>query len=210
MRTHGIGGLQSTPKKEPKEGGSSSTPSKAGRSTKKRKLEEIDDEAGDIDEPIKGEVKHEVKSEIASHVKAELGLGSLASLPSVLEHRASQATPDDDDDDDVQIVSATERHPDPYASERAHSHSPASHMAMPGLSTFDYATNMFSPHQMTATMARPSLPRLGHGHPTPYGFPANPTWYHPQQHHGSTSGYYWPSIAVPSSEGHQHEEHHNA
>lgn len=41
------------------------------------------------------------------------------------------------------VVSATEQQPDPYASERVHGHSPASHMAMPGLPTYDDATNMF-------------------------------------------------------------------
>lgn len=202
MRTHGIGGLQGTPKKEPKEGSSSSTPSKASRRTKKRKLQEVDDEAGDIDEPIKGEVK----SENASNVKTELGPGSLASLPSVSEPQPSQATPDDDDE--VLIVSATERKPSAYGSERAHSQSPAPHMAMPGTHTFDYGTNMFSPHQMSTTMTRPSFARPGHGHPLPYGFPANPTWYHPQQHHGSISGYYWPTMAAPTPEGHQHEGSH--
>lgn len=207
MRAHGIGSLQGTPKKEPKEGGSSSATSKASRATKKRKLEEVDDDAGDIDEPIKGEVKHEVKSELASTVKAELGPGSLSSLPSVSEPQPSQATPDDDDD--VLIISATERQPDAYRSERAHSQPPASHMVIPGIHTFDCGTDIFSPHQMSTTITRPSLTRPGHGHPLPYGFPANPTWYHLQQHHGLTSGYYWPTMTAPSSEGH-HEGNRNA
>ncbi|KAI1139712.1 hypothetical protein F5Y05DRAFT_411898 [Hypoxylon sp. FL0543] len=199
MKAHGIsasGGVKK--EKEPKD-------SKDGikRPSKKRKLAAVDEEAGDVDEPIKAEVKGEVKTEDSIAVKAEqenAGGGATAAVPTVAS--TNEATPmaatvqpsispstnaqNDEDDDEVLVISATEKRDDGYGSvysngghhhshTHSHSHSPAP--MIPGIHSFDYAANIGFPPQMSTPT------RIASPNTLPFGFPPN-AWMYPHDAHG--------------------------
>ncbi|KAI1210580.1 uncharacterized protein F4807DRAFT_466961 [Annulohypoxylon truncatum] len=194
MKAHGIGSASSVKKesKDSKEGVKTrATPSK------KRKLAAVDEDAGDVDEPVKKEIKGEVKTEDSIAVKAEqenggsattiaLGATSINGIASVGQASSSPSTnaQNDEDDDEVLVICATEKRDDGnvpvygggHHHSHSHSHSPAP--MIPGIHSFDYAANVGFPQQFptpTAT-ARMSSPHNSH----PYGFPPS-TWIYP--HH---------------------------
>ncbi|KAI1764317.1 hypothetical protein GGR53DRAFT_466444 [Hypoxylon sp. FL1150] len=125
MKAHGItlgGGTGA--KKEPKD----TKEGVKGRASKKRKLAAVDEDAGDVDEPVKTEVKGEVKTEDLIGVKAEQENGGVATIPSVAvpangsepsvqppnatspsATTAAAAAANNEDDDEIQVISATER-----------------------------------------------------------------------------------------------------
>ncbi|KAL7624403.1 hypothetical protein AAE478_005967 [Parahypoxylon ruwenzoriense] len=131
MKAHGIttnggGGGVKKESKDSKEG------VKSRASNKKRKLAAVDEDAGDIDEPVKTEIKGEVKTEDAIAVKAEQeNAGGVpasavfgATTPTLASGQPtgqnSSTSPssnapnsgngnDDDDDDEVLVISATEK-----------------------------------------------------------------------------------------------------
>ncbi|ETS79514.1 hypothetical protein PFICI_09367 [Pestalotiopsis fici W106-1] len=206
MKAHGIGpnGIAGTasPKKAAikKEKGAGKSPAK------KRKLEEVDENAGDDDEPIKdenikGEVKSEVKCEVkfedAMNVKLEHGSGGMAITDTGAPNStlSSSHGNDEDDDDDVLVVSATERSSSgnvpAYGSSDHHHHH--HHMSMstqhiPSIhSPFDYATNMGFPLQTTPTSTMMTtttmMPRSSSGNPLPYGFAPSPYAHSHDGHH---------------------------
>ncbi|KAI0856312.1 hypothetical protein F4860DRAFT_518930 [Xylaria cubensis] len=169
--------------------------------SKKRKLEEVNEDEDDIDEPVKSEpkVKGEVKNEDAivksEHTNNDLLSATPLHCPSSQSQSASSSTntPIDDDDDEVLFVSANEKRSIPNtqcheADDRpSQTHSPLP--TVPGIQSVDYAANMSFPQQLAAT--RPSsLPQLT---PTTtmltpsnsfsYGYPPT-TWVIPHNHHG--------------------------
>ncbi|KAI1734933.1 hypothetical protein F4680DRAFT_436935 [Xylaria scruposa] len=141
------------------------------RPAKKRKLEEVNDDEEDIDEPIKSEpkVKGEVKYEDAI-VKFEHPNDDLPSATS-LHHPSSQSqsassstnTPIDDDDDEVLFVSANKKPIIPntqcHEADRCPSQTHSPLPTVTGIQSVDYAANMSFPQQLAAP--RPSsLPQL--------------------------------------------------
>ncbi|KAI1097116.1 hypothetical protein F4804DRAFT_339528 [Jackrogersella minutella] len=194
MKAHGIspsGSMKKEPK-DTKEGVKTRTPNK------KRKLAEVDEEAGDVEEPIKTEIKGEVKTEESIAVKPEQdnvsgenvampGATPVSTGPPMSEPITSPSTnaQNDEDDDEVLVISATERRDDGsvpvyggIGHHHSHSHSPAP--MIPGIHSFDYAANTSFPQQV-ATPARMSSTHSSF----PYGFPSNP-WMYP---HHDTHGY---------------------
>ncbi|KAI1461076.1 hypothetical protein F4805DRAFT_477470 [Annulohypoxylon moriforme] len=196
MKAHGIGSVGSLKKesKDSKEGVKTrTTPSK------KRKLAAVDEDAGDVDEPIKKEIKGEVKTEDSIAVKAEQENGSSAvalasgavpingiAPPGQTSSSPSSNARNDEDDDDVLVICATEKRDDGsvpvygggHHHSYSHSHSPAP--MIPGIHSFDYTANIGFPQQIqlpapTTTMRMSSPPN-----PLPYGFPPS-TWIYP--HH---------------------------
>ncbi|KAI0008455.1 hypothetical protein F4779DRAFT_618556 [Xylariaceae sp. FL0662B] len=189
MKAHGIApGSSASVKKESKD---TKEPAKSRAPNKKRKLAAVDEDAGDIDEPVKSEVKGEVKNEDAITVKAELENSGVAPAPGTTPANAptpqpGTATPSssaqNDDDDEIFLICATEKRDDGHVPvyggghHYSHSHSPTP--AIPGIHSFDYAANMGFPQQMTpATRMAPSHNSL------PYGFPAG-NWMYPHDAHG--------------------------
>ncbi|KAI2617346.1 hypothetical protein GGR54DRAFT_640998 [Hypoxylon sp. NC1633] len=204
MKAHGItppgatGGL----KKEAKD-------SKDGiksRANKKRKLAAVDEDAGDVDEPVKTEIKGEVKTEDLINVKAEQenGGGATAAVPSAPPvdgviapigqpttiSPSTNAQNEDDDDDEVLVISATEKRDDGSSQVygdgahhhlHSHSHSPAP--MIPGIHSFDYAANMGFPQQMNPTRMMSSTRMTASHNSIPYGFPPSP-WMYPHDTHG--------------------------
>ncbi|KAI0378363.1 hypothetical protein F5Y04DRAFT_283877 [Hypomontagnella monticulosa] len=203
MKAHGIttsGGVVGV-KKETKD----SKDSKDGikrTPNKKRKLATVDEDAGDIDEPVKTEIKGEVKTEDLMAVKTEQesGVGATAAVPNAA---AGNGTPlvgqpstspsagaqnNDDDDDEVLVVCATEKRNDAnapvygggghhhhHSHSHSHSHSPAP--MIPGIHSFDHAANIGFPPQMAPSMRMTSTDSL------PYGFPPA-AWMYPHDTHG--------------------------
>ncbi|KAI1381472.1 hypothetical protein F4677DRAFT_440688 [Hypoxylon crocopeplum] len=199
MKAHGIttpGGASGL-KKEAKDSKDGIKP----RTPKKRKLAEVDENAGDVDEPVKTEVKGEVKTEDSIAVKAEQENGGGATAATAVPGAppvdgaapvdqsstspSANAQNDDDDDDEVFVICATEKRDDGGASAyngsghhhtHSHSHSPAP--MIPGIHSFDYAANMGFPQQMsTPTRMASSTNSL------PYEFTPNP-WMYPHDAHG--------------------------
>ncbi|KAI0831565.1 hypothetical protein F5Y06DRAFT_301601 [Hypoxylon sp. FL0890] len=196
MKSHGISTSGSVKKEKDSKEGVKRAPNK------KRKLAAVDEDAGDVDEPVKTEVKGEVKTEDSIAVKAEQenAGGATAAVPSVSPNNeaapmAATVQPDispstnaqnDEDDDDVLVISATEKRDDGYAPvygsgghhhshSHSHSHSPAP--IIPGIHSFDYAANIGFPPQMTAPT------RMASPNSLPYGFPPN-AWMYPHDAHG--------------------------
>ncbi|KAI5918967.1 hypothetical protein F4810DRAFT_724968 [Camillea tinctor] len=162
--------------------------------SKKRKLAAVEEEAGDIDEPVKAEVKGEVKSEVkledAVNVKPERPNDDLA-MPPPAGGLTNDSTAIDDDDDEILVVSVTEKHdttpPSPYSGghHHHHIHHPYPHHhhsyslaapTIPGIHSFDYATaaNMgFPQHQQdharlqSLPASSPSSTRTMTNSPTP-------------------------------------------
>ncbi|KAH6645976.1 hypothetical protein BKA67DRAFT_540969 [Truncatella angustata] len=219
MKAHGIGtngnSGSSAPKKSPvkkEKGGDSSKPA-----SKKRKLKEVDENAPDEDEPIKGEVKSEIKFEDAINVKIEQSNGGVAvmaapasTLPTPHEalERVSQ-----DDDDEVLVISATEKKSDGSLSvyggdnHHHHHHTHMSAQHIPGFHSFDYAANMGYPLQtappMSPMMTMPAVSRPSSGNVLPYGFTPSPFG-----HNHNTPGFFWHGqhMMARQSEGHHMEE----
>ncbi|CAJ2510967.1 Uu.00g065920.m01.CDS01 [Anthostomella pinea] len=210
MKAHGIapsgatGTIKKEGTKEPKE-------TKPRAANKKRKLAAVEDDVGDIDEPVKAEkskVKGEVKFEDAITVKTERpndGGMTPTATPGEQQQRLSQSqtatftsnTSPNDDDDEVFLISATQRQ-DPGSSDpvfgsghhhshsHSHSHPHSPNPIIPGIHTFDYATNMGFPQQLQPPPPRtPSSPTTASvmSNSFPYGFtPTN--WMYPHGSHG--------------------------
>ncbi|ORY64472.1 uncharacterized protein BCR38DRAFT_485618 [Pseudomassariella vexata] len=205
LRAHGIanGGTSSkTPVKKEDGPATPATLTKKPRTTKKRKLAAVDENAGDVDEP---KVKGEVKSEDASTVKLEQGNGVLASIPAAVSNSFEEtpAAVAAADDDDVLLISATERRPNSIpacSSSGDHHHSP--NPMIPGCHSFDCAANMGFSTQTSPMMATTMLSltsRPSHSHQThPYGFGTSVSspWFH--THDGS--GIYWQNTAPENKE----------
>ncbi|KAF2972323.1 hypothetical protein GQX73_g1350 [Xylaria multiplex] len=171
---------------------------KANRAVKKRKLEEVNEDEGDTDEPIKAEprVKGEVKNEDAI-VKPECANSdTLNATP--LHSSSSQSEPTltstntqtDDDDDEVLFVSATEKRSisemPTYFSDHRQSQVHSPFPAIPGIQSMNYAANKSFPQQLAAPhMSPPPTPTMATTIPTssfPYGFTPN-TWVFPHESH---------------------------
>ncbi|KAI1852665.1 hypothetical protein JX266_002206 [Neoarthrinium moseri] len=229
MKAHGItsspaggsGGSPRTPVKKEK-GVTPKSSATKGSAAKKRKLEEVDDNVGDIDEPvIKGEVKSEVKPEVKSEdamtVKTEYRNGGIAAVAPAFASLADPGTPQrfsQDDDDDVLVVSSTEkpgsRVPVYGGDHHHHHHSVPSAQAVPATHTFDYPTNVTFHHQMTPMRTTPAemmpaMSRPPSGTPLPYGFPGSS----PFMHNHNTSAFFWqtPIGMAPSPSGNAKEGH---
>ncbi|KAI1084489.1 hypothetical protein F5B20DRAFT_568404 [Whalleya microplaca] len=190
MKAHGIapGSSSTSLKKESKD---SKDGVKTRAPNKKRKLAAVDEDAGDIDEPVKKEIKGEVKYEDAAIVKAELENSGVA--PAIGTTPANAPTPQpgtptpssnaqNDDDDELLLICATEKrdegHVPVYGGGHHHSHSHSPAPTIPGIHSFDYAANMAFPQQITPAS------RMASSHNSlPYGFPAG-NWMYPHDTHG--------------------------
>ncbi|KAI8630710.1 hypothetical protein F5Y19DRAFT_483354 [Xylariaceae sp. FL1651] len=185
-------------KNETKDADDIKKPKARGRA-KKRKLEEVNEDEGDVDEPVKSEpkVKGEVKYEDAI-VKSERANDDLPTtappdrLPSHPQPAISSADAQNgDDDDEVFFVSATQKrsasNAPSYGRDHHHSHAHLPTPQIPGAHSFDYAANMSLPQQLAPP--RPSQPPMtAMETPTssdsfPYGF-APTTWIFPHDTHG--------------------------
>lgn len=134
------------------------------RTTKKRKLEEVNEDEDDIDEPVKQEakVKGEIKYEDAI-VKCEYRNDDLPSATplhytSTQSQPTSTSTTQSDDDDEVLFISAIERRNTTDA--RAFGDHPQSELhapmlVAPGVHSIDYAANMNFPQHLAAQHAFP-------------------------------------------------------
>ncbi|KAI3327724.1 hypothetical protein HD806DRAFT_549666 [Xylariaceae sp. AK1471] len=196
MKAHNIvpGGATNGVKKESKD--SDETKKPKARATKKRKLEEVNEDEGDIDEPVKSEpkIKGEVKYEDAI-VKSERANDDLPATTTPLHPPSSQPpssllNPQTDDDDEVFFISATEKRRSPstlpYGSSHRHSnvHSPTP--AIPGIQSVNYAANMTFPQQQlpAPNMPSPMTPMAtSPSNSFPYGF-APTAWAFPHDSHG--------------------------
>ncbi|KAI2473354.1 hypothetical protein F4781DRAFT_427371 [Annulohypoxylon bovei var. microspora] len=198
MKAHGIMSTSSLKKesKDSKEGVKTRT-----TPNKKRKLAAVDEDAGDVDEPIKKEVKGEVKTEDSIAVKAEqencVVANAVVSRATPVNGIAPMVQPssspstnaqNDEDDDDVLVICATEKRGDDSVPvyggghHHSHSHSHSTAPMIPGIHSFDYAANIGFPSQFpTPTPTRMSSPPNS----LPYGFPPS-TWIYP---HHETHGY---------------------
>lgn len=220
MKAHGVttsgNSGPTTPKKNPvkkEKSAGSDKPSAA----KKRKLKEVDENAGDEDEPIKGEVKSEVKLEDAITVKTEHSNGGVTAMTapaapvSVQPDTAPQAD-HDDDDDEVLVISSNERiisNAPVYSSHHHHHHSSMSAHHIPDIHSFDYASNLGYHLQTapTATMMVPAISRASSGNTSPYGFTHAHAHAHLAHNHNSP-GFYWQgsNMVPPHSEGYHKED----
>ncbi|KAJ8119325.1 hypothetical protein ONZ43_g3702 [Nemania bipapillata] len=201
MKAHNIApnGAVNAVKKEAKD--ASEVKKAKARPAKKRKLEEVNEDEGDIDEPVKseGKIKGEVKYEDAT-VKHEYRNDDQSSAtplhrPSSPSQLASSANTQSDDDDEVLFVSATDRRsntldaPPACGGDNRQSHVHPPMPAVPGIQSVDYAANMGFPSQSAAAAARRSpttTAAMATMNPTnsfPYGF-APATWVFPHNGHG--------------------------
>ncbi|KAI0906537.1 hypothetical protein F4823DRAFT_631382 [Ustulina deusta] len=196
MKAHGIApnGAANGIKKETKDSGD--TKKAKNRVTKKRKLEEVDENASDIDDVkeehgIKGEVKYEdaiVKPECSNdHLPTA---APLHLPPSQSEPASSSTNPQTDDDDEVLFVSATEKQRIPnttnYGSDHRQSQAHSSMPAIPGIHSVDYAANMGFPQQLAAPHPSPptaAMRRMTPSDPFSYGLTPT-TWVFPHESHG--------------------------
>ncbi|KAI1132368.1 hypothetical protein F5Y10DRAFT_294127 [Nemania abortiva] len=183
-----------------KEAKGSDETKKAVRTIKKRKLEEVNEDEGDTDEPVKPEtkVKGEVKYEDAI-VKPEYRNDDPPSA-TPLHRQSSQSQPasssantQSDDDDEVLFVSATDKrtvsgalpaYGGNHRQSRAHSPMPV----VNGIQSVDYAANMTFPSQLAAPPAKSpattmtTLATMDPSNSFPYGF--TPTaWVFPHDGH---------------------------
>ena len=130
MKQHGITPSSAGAAGVKKEAKEAKDPKDPPKSRKKRKLAKVEDDVGDIDEPVKGEVKNEdavpVKTELVkSKAAATVGVKSepvkteyvVAAAVAGLDAPTSTSSPEagavgarkNDDDDEVLVVSATRR-----------------------------------------------------------------------------------------------------
>ncbi|KAI8955206.1 hypothetical protein F4801DRAFT_574792 [Xylaria longipes] len=201
MKAHNIatGAAANGVKNEAKDGGE--TKKTKARPVKKRKLEEVNEDEDDIDEPVKLEpkVKGEVKYEDAI-VKPEYPNDDPPSAtplhrPSSQSQSASSSThaPINDDDDEVVFVSATEKRSIPNMQSHGDDHRPSqAHLSMPdirGIQSVDYAANMSFPQQLAApppsplSQLTPTMTTMSPSNSFSYGF-APTTWVIPHDSHG--------------------------
>lgn len=218
MKANGVAGGTSSGsssngvKKETKDGDDVKKPK--GRVSKKRKLEAVDDEEGDVDEPIKEEtkIKGEVKHEDAI-VKPEYPNDEPSST-TPLPHPSSQSTspppassstettqPTDDDDDDVLFLSSTDIRStqdssaccDDHCLSQAYPHtnspspSPMQAMMPSTMQLVDYAANMgFPQQQLSPRLASlPKTPTTMMRTPNSFPYGLVPTtWTFPHDTHG--------------------------
>ncbi|KAI0974704.1 hypothetical protein F4678DRAFT_470087 [Xylaria arbuscula] len=190
MKAHGIS--TNGVKKEAKD---SDNTKPAKPPVKKRKLNKVNEDEDDIDEPVKTErgIKGEVKNEDAL-VKSECSndaiprVTSLHHLPSHSEPTSSSTNPATDDDDEVLFVSATEKQRIPststFTTEHRQSQAHPSMPAIPGLHSVDYAANMGFPQQLAAPQPSPITMMETMNPPSSfsYGF-APATWVFPHESH---------------------------
>lgn len=162
------------------------------RATKKRKLEEVNEDEGDVDEPVKQEVK--VKGEIkyedaivkSEHRNDDLPSATLPHYTSTQAQPTSSSTIQSDDDDEVLFISANERRSSPDA--RAVDDHPQSepHAPMPitpGVQSIDYAANMTFPQSLVAQHAFPPTSVMAPSMPTSYAATST-AWVYPHDSHG--------------------------
>ncbi|KAI0406945.1 hypothetical protein F4802DRAFT_595577 [Xylaria palmicola] len=194
MKAHNItqGAATNIVKKEGDEAKKAKT-----RSPKKRKLEAVNEDEGDTDEPVKSEpeVKGEVKYEDAA-VKRESWNDDQPSAtpphrPSSQSQPALSSTnsPIDDDDDEVVFVSATEKrsildipeYTDHHRPSQAHSPPPI----IPGIQPIDYAANMSFAQQLAApSLSQPTSTMATMGAPDSFTYPfPSATWVFPHNSH---------------------------
>jgi len=177
----------------------------------KRKLEEVNEDEGDVDEPVKsepkvkGEVKHEdakVKIEHANDI-AQTTSTIPTSLPnntspqsqpaSLLCTTGSHDNNDDNDDDEVLFVSSNEKPRSPNVltsvDDHFHSHAQLSTTATDGTKSVDHAANLGFPQQPDAASLRNLPPSpltmrttMTPSNPYPFGFTPT-TWVFPQDSH---------------------------
>lgn len=164
------------------------------RATKKRKLEEVNEDEGDIDEPVKQEakVKGEIKHEDAI-VKREYRNDDLPSAAplhytSTQSQPTSSSTTQSDDDDEVLFISAIERrstldtrafgdNPQP----ELHAHMPVA----PGVQSIDYAANMNFPQQLAVAAQHTFPPTRAMTPSMSSSYAVTPTtWVYPHDSHG--------------------------
>ncbi|KAI0457303.1 hypothetical protein F5B21DRAFT_501675 [Xylaria acuta] len=201
MKAHNItiGAAANGVKKESKDGDEAKKPK--ARPAKKRKLEEVNEEEDDIDEPVKSEpkVKGEVKYEDAIVKPEYLNDDPPSAMPLHRPSSQSQSassstnTPIDDDDDEVLFVSATEKRSIPNIQGYSSDHRPSqTHSPVPvirGIQSVDYAANMSFPQQLAAahpsqlTQLTPTMATVNTSNSFPYGF-APTTWVIPHDSHG--------------------------
>ncbi|KAI1311087.1 hypothetical protein F5Y03DRAFT_391629 [Xylaria venustula] len=197
MKAHGIGtnGVANGVKKEAKD---SDNTKKAKPRAKKRKLNEVDEDEDDVDEPVKTErgIKGEFKTEDAL-VKSECSneaiprASPLHHLPSHPEPTSSSTNPvtdDDDDDDEVLFVSATEKQCIPstptFAIEHRQSQAHSPMPAIPGIHSVDYATNMSFPQHLAAPQPSPMTMMETMNPPSSFSYGFAPgTWVFPHESH---------------------------
>jgi hypothetical protein len=205
MKAHGIvpGAGVTVVKKEGKD--ADEAKKAKARVTKKRKLQEVDEDEGDIDEPvklepkIKGEVKHEdpiVKSERANNDLPTTTSPLHLPFPQY-QPASSLPNPTDDDDDEVFFISAVEKRrslgPLVHDSNHRHSEVHSATPMIPSVQSVDYAANLASPQQqLPAPSLSPNLPlsmtpmarmAMNPSDSFPYGF-APTTWVFPHDSHG--------------------------
>jgi hypothetical protein len=198
MKAHGIlpGATGSGVKKEEKD--TNEANKGKARVNKKRKLEEVNPDEDDTDEPVKSEpnIKGEVKCEDAI-VKPECRSDDVPIATPPSPHPppvqpqpiSSSANTQSDDDDEVLFVSAIERRPilDSPSREGDHrvSHAP-SPMAVHGTQSIDYAANMNLPQQLATpypVFPRRPTARIRASSSFPYGL--TPTaWNFQHDHQG--------------------------
>ncbi|KAI0429015.1 hypothetical protein F5Y09DRAFT_343121 [Xylaria sp. FL1042] len=191
MKAHGIGpnGVGNAVKAEAKD---SDSPKKAkARAQKKRKLEEVNEDETDIDEPVKKErgIKGEVKDEYAT-VKRECSNDDLLrATPLHLVSSQSEPTPTDDDDE-VLFVSATERQNIPstpaFTSNRCGSQAPLLMPTTTGIHSVNCTANDNFPQQLAAPSSSTPIPTMETMNPSnsfSYGF-APTTWVFPHESRG--------------------------
>ncbi|KAI0445721.1 hypothetical protein F4803DRAFT_548009 [Xylaria telfairii] len=192
MKAHGIapGSAAGGVKKEAKDGDEAKKPK--ARPAKKRKLEEVNEEEDDIDEPVKSEpkVKGEVKYEDAI-VKPEYPNDDPPSA-TLLHRPSSTNTPIDDDDDEVLFVSATEKPSIQNTQSYGSDHRPSqTHSPVPvirGIQSVDYAANMSFPQQLAAPqpsqlpLLTSTMTTMSPSNSFSYGF-APTSWIVPHDNH---------------------------
>ncbi|KAI1118090.1 hypothetical protein F5Y14DRAFT_438904 [Nemania sp. NC0429] len=188
MKAHGISTSTGVGSVKKEVNDSNEAKKTKARVTKKRKLEEVNEDEGDIDEPVKQEakVKGEIKYEDAI-VKPEYRNDDLSSAtplhyPSSQSQPASSSTTQsDDEDDEVLFISAIEKSP---PDERAFGDCPQSELHAPvpvatSVPSIDYAANMNFPQQLAAQHPVAMTPTMTSSYAvTPT------TWVYPHDSHG--------------------------
>ncbi|KAI0518293.1 hypothetical protein F5B22DRAFT_654191 [Xylaria bambusicola] len=196
MKAHGIApnSAANGVKKEDKD---PETPKKAkSRATKKRKLQEVDEDETDVEEPIKEEViKGEFKHEDAI-VKTECPNNHLSSatplyhVPSHSESTSPSTNIQTDDDDEVLFVSATEKQltpiPPTYLSDDRHSHTYSRMSATPAIHSVESAANIgFLQHLAAPSSQSPTPPMETMRSSDSFSYGYTPTtWMFPHESHG--------------------------
>ncbi|KAI1347731.1 hypothetical protein F5Y01DRAFT_318488 [Xylaria sp. FL0043] len=193
MKAHGISpaGASSAVKNEAND---SESPKKKTRAQKKRKLEEVDPDETDIDEPVKKErgIKGEFKDEDAT-VKREC-LNDDLPRTTPLHPLSSQSEPfPTDDDDEVLFVSATERQHTPNITistsndrrSQVHSFMPAftGHHSVDCRANINFPQQLPTPTPSTALATMETMETTDPSNPFSLGF-APTAWVFPKERRG--------------------------